>query len=95
MVLRTKTRLKSINKKQNNMIGKVTSLEHLRELVEAEIQDFFIALNFGLRSSKFIYVGDDDQLVVLNLIDDSETSVEETNIPEAIEKGAFYYEQYD
>lgn len=71
---------------------KIESLDHLRELVKGGMDSFFICLNFGLRSSKSIWEGEDGQLWAFNNIDGSECPIEDTNIPDAIEKGAFYGE---
>lgn len=71
----------------------IKSLDHLRDLVVNKFEHrFFIRLNFGLRSSKYIWEGGDGRLWVENDIDGSECPLEDTNIPEAIEKGAFYGE---
>lgn len=80
---------------------KVTSVEHLGQLVDKGKTDFFICLNFGIRSSKFINRGDNNKFFICNLSDDSEQELtaEElmdkkfTNIGEAITKGAFYCEE--
>lgn len=77
---------------------KVTSVEQLGKLVDEGHTDFFILLNFGLRSSKFINRADDDKFFVCNLIDDSEQELTPaeimdenfTNIGKAIKAGAFY-----
>ena len=58
--------------------------------------DFFIVLNGGLRSSKYITYND-GIYYVRHLIDDSEEQLTrskllKTNIGEAIMKGAFYVE---
>ena len=73
---------------------KVESIEQLRELVRNDVQNYVILLAGGLaRSSKFIYEGEDGELWVVNLIDDSECRLSDTNIYEAIKKGAFYAEE--
>ena len=74
---------------------KVESIEHLRSLVEGEVHEFFIRLNGGLRSSKFIHLSDNDELVVVNLIDDTTSDLSDTNVPEAIAKGAFFAELWE
>lgn len=78
---------------------KVTSIEQLREMVENDFFDYFIALNGGFRSSKTICMNDDgESFDVVNEIDGSEQTLsaeelkdrELTNIGYAIEGGAFY-----
>ena len=79
----------------------ILSLEELKEAAsynEREIAEFFIALNFNLRSSKrIVYFPDTDTFDIHNEIDDSwqedlPTSelAKQTLIVEAIEKQAFY-----
>jgi len=77
---------------------RIRTIERLKELAMDENGlDCFILLNGGLRSSKHIrYFSDDNIFYVLNLIDDSEQELTEsqildkayTNIGEAMEKGA-------
>lgn len=78
---------------------KVKDATHLRELIETKSKHFFIQLNFGLRSSKFISM-DGDHFCVLNEIDGTEDYLNEsdlfdeslTNIGKAIRLGAFFCE---
>jgi len=74
----------------------IRNIEQLKELAKDGL-DCFILLNGGLRSSKHIrYYPGDNSFYVLNLIDDSEQELTEsqildkayTNIGEAMEKGA-------
>jgi hypothetical protein len=77
---------------------RITTIEQLKELAKDENGlDCFILLNGGLRSSKHIrYYPDDNSFYVLNLIDDSEQELTEsqildsayTSIGEAMKKGA-------
>lgn len=88
------------NKKNGKtMATKVTSIEHLKQLLaESDGRDFFILLNGGLRSSKHISYDGTSTFWVLNLIDDTEQELSDaqlmdrdyTNIGYAIERGAFY-----
>ena len=75
---------------------RVNSIEQLKELAKNGLE-CFILLNGGLRSSKYIrFHPDDNSFYVLNLIDDSEQELTEsqildsayTNIGEAMKKGA-------
>jgi hypothetical protein len=76
----------------------IRTIEQLKELAKDEDGlNCFILLNGGLRSSKHIrYYPDDNSFYVLNLIDDSEQNLTEsqildkayTNIGEAMKKGA-------
>ena len=84
--------------KQETKDRRIKTIEQLKELAKDENGlDCFILLNGGLRSSKHIrYFPDDNSFYVLNLIDDSEQELTEsqlldskyTNIAEAMEKGA-------
>jgi len=75
----------------------IRTIEQLKELAKRESGlDCFILLNGGLRSSKHIrFYPDDNSFYVLNLIDDSEQNLTEsqildkayTNIGEAMKKG--------
>lgn len=78
---------------------KVTSIDELKKMIEEGYHDFFIMLNFGLRSSKTIDYSEEASLFyVENEIDDSEQELTEsemmdencTNIGKAIKCGAFY-----
>lgn len=70
----------------------VKSIDQLYGLLEEGVQDYFILLNGGLRSNKTLYDADDGGIMVLNHIDDTETRIEDTNIYEAMKKGAFFAE---
>lgn len=77
---------------KNNM-KKVNSINELKQL-DGECSDFFILLNFGLKSSKTISF-DGEFFYVFNDIDGSEVALTETElknsiIGEAINKGSFY-----
>lgn len=73
----------------------VKSIDHLHELLDEGVQDYFIVLNGGLRSSKTLYDADDGGIMVLNHCDDTECYLADTNIEEAIKKGAFFAEIYN
>ena len=82
--------------KQKTKDRRIRKIEQLKELAK-DGMDCFILLNGGLRSSKHIrYCPDDNSFYVLNLIDDSEQELTEsqildseyTNIAEAMKKGA-------
>ena len=82
--------------KQKIKDRRIKKIEQLKELAKDGL-DCFILLNGGLRSSKHIsYHPDDNSFYVLNLIDDSEQELTEsqildsayTNIGEAMKKGA-------
>ena len=83
---------------------KVESLKHLKEILsDGSNHDFFILLNFGLRSYKIMSWDGGDVFYVLNLIDDTEQNLSEaqlmdetlTNIGAAITKGAFFWENWE
>ena len=84
--------------KQETKDRRIKTIEELKELAQDENGlDCFILLNGGLRSSKHIrYYPEDNSFYVLNLIDDSEQELTESqildgaysNIGEAIKKGA-------
>ena len=82
--------------KQKTKDRRIRKIEQLKELAKDGL-DCFILLNGGLRSSKHIrYYSDDNSFYVLNLIDDSEQELAESqildsaysNIGEAIKKGS-------
>jgi len=83
--------------KQETKDKQIRTTEQLKELARREIGlDCFILLNGGLRSSKHIrYYPEDNSFFVLNLIDDSEQELTESqildsaysNIGEAMKKG--------
>lgn len=76
----------------------VNDINHLRSLIEEGNHDFFIKLNFGMRSSKTIDIDDDGKFCITNEIDGTEDLLTEvelqdrniTNIGYAISVGAFY-----
>ena len=81
------------------MAKQVKSVNQLKTiLADGETKDFFIMLNFGLRSSKAISFDGDNTFYVLNEIDGTEQELTEqelmssdiTNIGKAINNGAFY-----
>ena len=78
---------------------RVNSLDELKQMCDGVTKDFFIQLNFGIRSEKNIsYNKYTDTFYILNEIDDTEqelnskTIMDEdyTNIGKAITFGAFY-----
>ncbi|MFH1614658.1 MAG: hypothetical protein ABIG61_06210 [Planctomycetota bacterium] len=82
--------------KQETKDRRIRTIEQFKELAKNGL-DCFILLNGGLRSSKHIrYYPDDNSFYVLNLIDDSEQELTESqildsaysNIGEAMKKGA-------
>ena len=82
--------------KQKTKDKRIRNIKQLKELAKDGLE-CFILLNGGLRSSKHIrYYPDENSFYVLNLIDDSEQELTEsqildsayTNIGEAIKKGA-------
>ena len=84
--------------KQKTKDKRIRRIKQLKELAKKEMGlDCFILLNGGLRSSKHIrYYSDDNSFFVLNLIDNSEQELTESqildsaysNIGEAMKKGA-------
>lgn len=78
---------------------KVKDVAHLRQLIETKSKHFFIQLNFGLRSSKFIS-SDGDRFCIFNEIDGSEDVLTEeelmdeglTNVGKAMKYGALFCE---
>ena len=86
-------------KKSNYAFTKVNSLDELKQMCDGVTTDFFIQLNFGVRSSKSIsYNKDTDTFYILNEINDTEQELNSqtimddgyTNIGKAITFGAFY-----
>lgn len=84
------------------MATKIETLEQLKGACTGQCVDFFIQLNFGMRSSKCIsYDPTHDLFWVLNEIDGSEQSLTSeqimdedcTNIGKAIKYGSFF--KYD
>ena len=94
-----------LNFEKTTVYEKITSIEELKKESEYDdrkgMTEFFIALNFGCRSSKrIVYYPDTNKFDVHNEIDDSyqediteEQLKEETHIILAIENGAFF--KYD
>ena len=85
-----------------NAITRVESVNHLKKILQKGDGEFFIALNYGCRSSKYLsYDRAKDLFTVENCIDGSEQrlssreimSKSHTNIGLAIRKGAFYFEE--
>ena len=78
------------------MATQVKSINQLKDiLADGETKDFFILLNYGLRSSKAMSYDGDNTFYVLNEIDDTEQELmnnDLTNIGKAINNGAFYLE---
>ena len=88
-----------MTKKNKPTFTRVNSLNELKQMCNGVTKDFFIQLNFGIRSSKSIsYNKDTDTFYILNEIDDTEQELnsqtimdeEYTNIGKAITLGAFY-----
>ena len=80
-------------------ITRVNSLDELKQICDGRMRDFFIQLNFGIRSTKAIsYDRSTDKFYIVNIIDDSEQELsskeimDENNshIGKAIELGVFY-----
>lgn len=80
-------------------ITRVKSLDELKQICDGRMRDFFIQLNFGIRSTKAIsYDSSTDKFYIVNIIDDSEQELSSkeimdennSNIGKAIELGAFY-----
>lgn len=77
---------------------KVNNIEHLKQLVDAEQNEFVVLLNGGFRSSKHITHDGEDKWWVLNYIDDTEdefTTKElmESTVGKALVNGALYVEE--
>ena len=86
-------------KKSKSTFTRVNSLDELKQMCDGVTKDFFIRLNFGIRSSKSIsYNKDTDTFYILNEIDDTEQELNSktimdddyTNIGKAITFGALY-----
>ena len=86
-------------KKNKPTFTRVNSLDELKQMCDGVSKDFFIQLNFGIRSSKNIsYNKDTETFEILNEIDGTEQELnsqtimdeEYTNIGKAITLGAFY-----
>lgn len=77
----------------------IKTQEELDSLIKKQVAGYplecFVKLNFGLRSSKFISLDEDNNYYIYNECDDSENKVPHSNlmstlIGEAISKGALY-----
>ena len=88
-----------MTKKIKYTFTRVNSLDELKQMCNGVTKDFFIQLNFGIRSSKNIsYNKDTDTFCILNEIDGTEQELnsqtimdeEYTNIGKSITLGAFY-----
>ena len=88
-----------MTKKSKHTFTRVNSLDKLKQMCNGVTKEFFIQLNFGIRSSKNIsYNKDTDPFYILNEIDGTEQELnsqtimdeEYTNIGKAITLGAFY-----
>ena len=83
---------------------KVTSLDQLKEMIANGVHDYFIALNGGFRSSKYIdYSTKSCKFFIMNEIDNTDQTLNEkqlmdrdyTNVGYAMTVGALYaYEDY-
>ena len=81
------------------MVLQVKDIAHLRELISKGLNRYFIKLNFGLRSSKWLEMNGDN-FYVFHEIDGSDEVLTEQelideNIGNAIEHGAFCAEYYN
>lgn len=85
------------------MAIKVKDLNHLKNILserDGETREFFILLNFGLRSHKLISWDGDSTFYVLNEIDGTEQELTEaqlmdrtyTNVGHALNRGALCLE---
>jgi hypothetical protein len=86
------------NQKTKIMILQVKSITHLRELISNGMNRYFIRLNFGVKSSKWIEMTGND-FYVFHEIDGSdevltEQELADENIGRAIENKALYAEYY-
>ena len=88
-----------MTKKIKYTFTRVNSLDELKQMCNGVTKEFFIQLNFGIRSSKNIsYNKDTDTFYILNEIDGTEQELnsqtimdeEYTNIGKAITLGSFY-----
>ena len=86
-------------KKNKQTFTRVNSLNELKQMCDGVTKDFFIQLNFGIRSSKNIsYNKDTDTFYILNEIDDTKQELNSeqmmnkdyTHIGKAITFGSFY-----
>lgn len=79
-------------------MNKVNNINHLRQLIDSGVNDFFIS-NGIFKSSKYITEGSRKEFYVLHLIDDTEEELFEeelknNSIGRSINNGTFYYEEY-
>ena len=88
-----------MTKKIKYTFTRVNSLDELKQMCNGVTKDFFIQLNFGIRSSKNIsYNKYTDTFYILNEIDGTEQELnsqtimdeEYTNIGKSITLGSFY-----
>ena len=88
-----------MTKKSKYTFTRVNSLDELKQMCNGVTKEFFIQLNFGIRSSKNIsYNKGTDTFYILNEIDGTEQELnsqtimdeEYTNIGKAITLGSFY-----
>lgn len=76
---------------------KIESIDHFKKLAEGEEQkDFFIRLSIGRSSKTISYHKSEDEFCINNEIDGSHEDLKtedlnQTNIPEAIKNGAFFF----
>jgi len=77
----------------------VKTVQQLKQMISEGVHDFFIQLNYGARSAKFVdYSTRDKRFYIENEIDGSKQRLNETNlfnerhtnIGKAINAGAFY-----
>ena len=82
-----------------NSYVKVKDLAHLNKIIERGEHEFFILLNFGAVSAKFINYGEQEgTYLIINEIDDSEQTLTTdqlfdrnyTNVGYALDNGALY-----
>ena len=77
-------------------MNKVNSINHLRQLIDSGVNDFFIS-NGIFKSSKYISKGNRKEFFVCHLIDDYdeelfEEELKNTSVGRSINNGTFYYE---
>jgi hypothetical protein len=84
-------------KERNSNMKQIKNVDELKEVCSGEGQGFFILLNFGLRSSKFIsYDQSSKRFFVDNYIDEvnqeltSKQLYTRSNIGKAIQRGCFF-----
>lgn len=77
-------------------MNKINNLDELKELASGDTIEVFISFGYARSSKQISYDTDADLWYIYNEIDDSEQTVKtkdlktETNIIEALEKGALY-----